>query len=460
MFIVLPLKFINVYFIAKFLSPEIYGTGSIVLSTIGLIFVFSQIGTNNRILSTDLDFKILINSFNLNLIVSSILLLISVICVFYLKSINIDFKSPLIIIVIATSFGFFFQNISEVPMAILSKEYKNDTIAIIKIISSIFSTSLSIYLAINYKNIYTLILPMLLANILIFMISGLYSKLFLKYNFSSFKKFKINSEDLKFSLNAYISNLNNYVSNNIFNLFGTQKIDLSQLGNFNFSRALSLQMSDLTWGVFRFFFPILKDLSKKNDFALKYYKVISIIFFFSLQFYLMLILFSSLIFKTFFLKYYSFGYACFIILIIPNLFKPISLFVNNILFIYDLKKISNIVAVLRMLFFISSFYLGIIVQNSFFNSIIFLAISEVIIILIYGLICKKVIGNFEIAISFLKNFKRLLPAFFLITVLLLSHLIKVEYNYFQLLVIFVILIFLNLINIDFYKLIFKNFLKK
>ncbi len=454
MFIIFPLRLINIYILANYLNSEIYAVASILLSIVGLIFMFGQLGTNNRILSRDLSFDQVMNSFNLNIVISLLLVSISILfCVFIYPFNFMDSYSglELIFLVLTVSFGFFFQNLYDINNSILLKDLKNNTIGLLKISSSAVSTFTSVFLAINYKSIYSLLLPLLISNFLLFVISGIYLDLFRRYKFDSLLSFRINSDDIKFSFNALVSNINNYLSNNILNLFGISKIPLNLLGQFNFSKSLSTQLSDITWNNFSFFFPILKKLSNLNNFESIYKRILSKIFFFTSQLYLIFIIFSPLIFSNFFPKFMGTGQLIFIIILLPNLFKPLSLFANNILFLNDKKRYGNVISTLRVLLIFISYFIGIYYNDSIILTLKLFSLSEILIILIYFVVSFfQISGHLKFKFSH-SHFIRLTPLIFLISIFFLVNILHFKFEIIAFSIFLFVLLFLNYLNLDFIR---------
>jgi polysaccharide transporter, PST family len=247
--------------LARLLSPEDFGVIAIVTVIVAFFKLLSDVGIGPAIIQdkeiTQDDISSIFNITVLIAIFSAIIFYISsgIISNFYD---NIEYNK----IVHFLSISLFFQIMNIVPRALLRKNKKFGLLGFGQLSANIFSGIISILLALNNFNYFSLVYKSIISSLFQF----IFCMLFVTISFKLTLSFKFVKRMFKFSSFQFLFNFINYFSRNLDKLLIGKFIGNVSLGYYEKSyRLMLLPLQTFTQVLSPVLHPLLSDLQNEND---------------------------------------------------------------------------------------------------------------------------------------------------------------------------------------------------
>lgn len=279
--------FLQTFFLAKFLSNEVYGIYSLVLIVITMFDSFSEFGVKDALIrQKNVDNDKLYTAFWMEFFrnILCLILLISLswkISQYY----NIKILSSLIIII---SFKFLFNGLKNINIFTLYRTFETKKLIFIQQIPIIITTTLSIFVAYYTKNLVYICFVILLGDFLSCVISYLIKPAFPKFKFKM-KDFK---ELLPFCFNIFMLTTLGYLLRQIDYLFVSKFSGVVILGLYTLAyKVTNIVVTNLSYVINNVTYPLYSQIKKQE--IKKYFSLFNelviyvyILFSFSILFYM------------------------------------------------------------------------------------------------------------------------------------------------------------------------------
>lgn len=247
--------------LARLLTPNDYGLLAMVVVFTGFVSLFSDFGLSAAIIQKkELTEEHLSTSFWINITTGLFLMLLLMTLAPFISKF---YKEPrLTLIVIVLSLNFLISSFNIVQTSLFTKNLKFKFIAIIEIITLIFSGAIAIILAFFKFGVWALVLQNIISCTL---------GVFLYWSFSEWKpkfifRFQRLKELLNFGLNLTGFSLVNYFNRNLDNLIIGKILGATLLGYYNFAYKLLLfPLGNISSVLGRVMFPSLSVIQKEKE---------------------------------------------------------------------------------------------------------------------------------------------------------------------------------------------------
>jgi len=270
------MQVLSVIVLARILTPDDYGTFSILMIVIGFMGMLAGVGTSAAIIQTESPSNNLLSTiFIFNVVFS---LFIYLIIYFLSYPISIFFENPEIEVMLQLiSLVFIIKSVTSVQSSLLHKNLQFKKIITINILSSIIGFLIAVWVALKGMGVYSLIVKLLVESIVSTAIILFIVKWMPRTFFSIIELRKV----LSYASNLTTFTIINYFSRSADNILIGKYLNASSLGVYSMAYTIMLYpLRNISHTIVRVLFPVLSQIKDDDEKIRRAYK--KVIFFIAL----------------------------------------------------------------------------------------------------------------------------------------------------------------------------------
>lgn len=371
---------INAIILAHFLFSTDYGIAAIVLSIIGFFVMLSQFGFASAIIGIKtFEKKSFDTLFTLSLATG---ILLYIILIYTGPHIAAYYKQQdLAKLLNVAGIGVIMSLLYGIPLAILQRNLEYKKIAIGKIVNSVTKSTIAITMAVIGYGVWSLIIPAIIG----YAAATVYSLYAAKY----YPKFKLHKksiiQSLNYSISSFLSNIYNYICNNIVILVMGKVWQTSELGLYTFAatnqnKAYMILATQISSSIFPIFARISNDIPRIQKATLQIAKYSCFIIW---PLFLLLIINASHIVPIVFGKHWIKLIPVLQIVCAIPMLRTLFIMVNPTLYAMRKPHISMFVAKMRVALYIGVITVAYIESTSLITTLVSIISAESIVALTY-----------------------------------------------------------------------------